>query len=85
MWWRDKRQYVIDRLAPCEPTRDDIDFLIKWLPKHSPRARDALLADYRGIWIEAMKRERVVHKKQNKGRFAANNWLRNARVNDYRL
>ena len=81
MWWRDRAQYIRDTLHPCEPTRDDIEFLIKYLP-NNPRARDQMLMDYRHIWIEAAKKEPVRHKRQNSGRFAANNWLRIAKLRD---
>ncbi|WP_374962920.1 hypothetical protein [Spongiibacter tropicus] len=59
-----------------EITPDDLAFLRQRLPL-TPVKRDALLAQYRETWQQAMQNENAPHRKQNKGRFAANTWLRN--------
>lgn len=58
-----------------ELTHDDLIFLRHHLP-FDPSHRDAALARYREIWHEAMTEEPAEHRKQNKGRFVANTWLR---------
>jgi hypothetical protein len=58
-----------------ELTHDDLIFLRHHLP-FDPSHRDAALARYREIWHEAMTEEPAGHRKQNKGRFVANTWLR---------
>lgn len=58
-----------------EISPEDLALLRQRLP-FEPRRRDATLAHYRIIWHEAMEAEAVPHKKQNKGRFTANTWLR---------
>lgn len=58
-----------------EVTPDDLAFLRHRLPL-TPDKRDALLGQYIEIWQRAMQGECAPHRKQNKGRFAANTWLR---------
>lgn len=60
-----------------ELTYDDLVFLRQLLP-FDPYKRDTTLAQYKAIWHEAMQNELASHQKQNKGRYAANVWLREA-------
>lgn len=61
-----------------ELTCEDLTFLRQLLP-FDPYKRDTTLAQYKAIWHEAMQNESASHQKQNKGRYAANVWLREAR------
>ncbi len=74
-----------ERLDPLEVLQEDkeIDFLhddLLYLKKllagmlFSNRSR--LLAEYRQLWVDVMANEPLVHQRQNKGRFAANTWVR---------
>jgi hypothetical protein len=47
------------------------------------RICDELLEQYLQHWKEAMQAEKVKHKKQNKGRFSANTWLRTTLANQH--
>lgn len=74
-----------EKYTPLEPEHfraegvnvlpDDLLFLRCCLPiKVGPR--NTALDHYVSLWLEAMEREPVGHKKENAGRFAANTWLR---------
>jgi hypothetical protein len=56
---------------------DDLAFLRQRLP-FDPGKRDAILAQYREVWHEAIAAEPASHRTQNRGRFAANTWLRSS-------
>lgn len=56
--------------------RDDIKFIKAQVAGLNPAIRKQILTQYVDIWIEAMETEPIAHKRQNKGRRAANNYLR---------
>lgn len=58
-----------------ELTYQDLSFIRLILPME-PGQRDSALATYKKIWRKAMAAEPLEHKKQNRGRFNANTWLR---------
>lgn len=58
-----------------ELTGEDLAFIRHRLAL-TPNKRDAQLAEYRERWRTAMEQELAPHKKQNRGRFAANSFLR---------
>ena len=58
-----------------ELTYQDLAFIRATLPIE-PGQRDTALATYKNMWLKAMDEEPQEHKKQNKGRFTANTWLR---------
>lgn len=62
-------------MTPCLPLRDDKHFLIMRLPSDIERCR-AVLRAYKQQWLVGMEQEPLIHKKQNKGRYKANTWLR---------
>lgn len=62
-------------MSPCELLPDDKDFLILRLPVEIETCR-AILQAYKYQWLTGMEKEPVEHKKQNKGRYSANTWLR---------
>lgn len=66
---------VNKQLAPCELLVCDRDFLLEHLPGKSI-LREKVKQTYRKIWVDAMEKEVIAFKRQNKGRRAANNWLR---------
>ena len=69
------RQQIRDYLKPCEPLPEDMNFLLELLPiKAGPRRE--LVEGYRERWLQVMATEPLAHKKQNRGRVAANTWLR---------
>jgi hypothetical protein len=61
--------------AGLELTRQDLAFLSCYLP-FEPNKRSMTLKEYRAIWLDAMAHESMLHRQQNRGRFAANTWLR---------
>ena len=63
----------------CEALPGDIQFLRRMLPQATQR-RNAILAAYVSAWLEAAQREPEQHRRQNKGRFTANTWLREGRL-----
>lgn len=78
------RNYPIDMnkfLKYCESKGlellpDDISFL-KLKTKYMRESKiRPVLSKYVIIWIDEMAKERIEHRKQNVGRFAANSWLR---------
>lgn len=58
-----------------EPLPEDVAFLAWHLPKCTT-ARNQAIREYVSRWREAMAAEPLDHCKQNRGRFAANTWLR---------
>jgi hypothetical protein len=56
-------------------TADDLAFLRWHLPRDTAGRNDAIRR-YIAIWLEAMADEPVAQRKQNRGAFAANTWLR---------
>lgn len=57
--------------------KDDINYIrkeVKPLPKD---LRKATMLAYIECWLKAMAQEPVEHKRQSKGRYAANSWLLN--------
>lgn len=60
-----------------ELTGEDLAFIRHRLAR-TPNKRDAQLAEYRERWRTAMEQESAPHKKQNRGRFSANSYLRTA-------
>tara|TARA_R110000772_G_scaffold48719_1_gene111167 strand:- start:2896 stop:3387 length:492 start_codon:yes stop_codon:yes gene_type:complete len=65
-----------------EALLEDVAFLTWHLPR-STTARNQALRDYVHYWREAMDTEPARHRKQNRGRFAANTWLRSRPTNIY--
>ncbi|KUJ83423.1 hypothetical protein AWR36_006065 [Microbulbifer flavimaris] len=60
----------------AEPLPEDIQFYQSVLPIRT-HAHNALLRALGAVWMAVMALEEVDHKKQNRGRHAANCWLRN--------
>lgn len=59
------------------PLPDDMEFLQKQLSMKPPEVVRKLLDEYTNVWLEQMAREDLpVHQRCNKGRHAANTWLR---------
>lgn len=58
-----------------ELLREDVEFLFRRLPKGTV-ARNAAIRQYIAQWMQAMDAEPLAQKKINRGRFAANSWLR---------
>lgn len=54
---------------------EDLAFLRWHLPKPTT-ARHAAVREYVAIWLRAAEAEPLPHRKDNRGRFAANTWLR---------
>jgi hypothetical protein len=72
---RKSEEMIKRRMNPCAPVFEDVKFLLGRLPSDQ-KARNQTLNSYRSIWLEAMDGEPLEHRKQNKGRHAANTWLR---------
>jgi hypothetical protein len=58
-----------------ELLREDLAFLLWLLPKGTA-SRNKVIREYILIWLEVVDSEPLSHKKANRGRFAANTWLR---------
>ena len=56
--------------------REDTAFIKKMLLSISRHKQKSVLAEYAEIWLQAMNETDIVYKKQNIGRRAANNFLR---------
>jgi len=56
--------------------REDIKFIKNLTIGMSRGARRSVLVEYADIWIKARDSEPRVPAKQNRGRYAANTWLR---------
>jgi len=59
--------------------RDDLAFLFQRLPKGTT-ARNKAIATYIETWRTEMCSEPLSHKQANRGRFAANSWLRECKI-----
>ena len=70
-----KPAQIIDFMTGCDVLPDDLPFLQKYLPKNRGQRLEAL-QQYRLVWEEAAAAEPRPHKQQNRGRRAANAWLR---------
>mgnify|MGYP003677197110 FL=1 len=57
-----------------ELLREDMEFLFSTL------MRNRAIRQYITLWVQAIDCEPVSHRKANRGRFAANTWLRECRV-----
>ena len=57
--------------------RDDIEYIKHCLQPYSKTHYRVILETYVEVWLDAMGKCDIVYQKQNKGRFAANSWLRN--------
>lgn len=56
--------------------RDDSGFIDRILKYHTNEERHNILSEYKYYWGNAADAEPIPIRKQNTGRFAANNWLR---------
>ena len=59
----------------CQLLRDDINFVRQRLNYVPKTQRRAFMLRYVALWLQAMDEEPIQHKKQNRGRYAANSWL----------
>ena len=56
---------------------EDVTFVLKKLFKLSKNKQDDIIMHYIKLWKQTAHEEPINHKKQNKGRYAANIWLLN--------
>jgi hypothetical protein len=57
------------------PLSDDLRFLIAVLGVIPHNAHEWLTSHYAGRWLACMERSEVGHRRQNEGRWAANQWV----------
>lgn len=62
-----------------EVSAEDVAFLVWYLPR-STTARNRVLLEYVARWQQEMIAEPLEHRKQNRGRFAANCWIRETKI-----
>jgi hypothetical protein len=67
------------RVQGCYVLPEDVTFIAARLPR-GIRPRDATLRAYVAAWLAAMEREPVEHRKEGRGRFAANTALLEGRL-----
>ncbi len=60
-----------------KPNKQDLDFLKRNTAGLTKVAKKKIWEMYQRVWLSAAESEPVAWKKENKGRFAANTWLRN--------
>jgi hypothetical protein len=58
---------------------EEVQHLLRWLPRYSPARQEALTA-YVRTWLEAAETEPAPHRRDNTGRRAANTALRQGRL-----
>ena len=67
-------EYLLTRINKL-PLRDDKDFIIEQLQRFPSEAHTQIWKEYCYQWQEGKKETDVSYKKQNIGRFRANQWL----------